>query len=301
MSNPTLPGGVLAPVGTTFAADGGLDLAAFAQNMEFYATSAIDGAVILGSNGESALLETDEKLRLIESGVQAINRRKVVMAGTGCESTRATIALTRAAAELGIDYALVVTPHYYKSRYDHQAFLHHYLSVAEASPVPVIVYIMTAYTGVDLTSNLVAELSRHPNIVGVKDSSGNAPKVGEILAQADPNFAVLAGSASFLYPALCLGATGGIMALANVAPAEVKQIQRYFDAGDHGSARALQLKMMAPNAAVTSKFAVPGLKVALEHVGLNGGLPRLPLRPLNEKDAEEVRTTLRNAGIGPIR
>ena len=212
------PTGIFAPVATIFDRDGDLDLEGFQENLRFYSNSPLDGVVLLGSNGESALLDADEKLRLIAAGVEAIDGRKLVMAGTGTESTRGTIALTRRAAELGIDYALVVTPHYYKPRYDHAAYLAHYQAVADASPVPVIVYVMAAYTGVDLTPSLVVELSRHPNIVGIKDSGGNAPKVGEMVSGAAPGFGVLAGSASFLYLALCLCATGGIVALGNFTP-----------------------------------------------------------------------------------
>jgi 4-hydroxy-2-oxoglutarate aldolase len=300
MAEPRVPRGVFAPVATTFGEDGELDLAAYRANLERYAVSPLDGVVLLGSNGESALLDEDEKLRLIEAGTEAVGGRRVVMAGTGTESTRGTIALTKRAAALGIDYALIVTPHYYKPRYDRAAYLAHYRAVADASPVPVVVYVMAAYTGVDLAPALVAELSAHPNVVGIKDSGGNAPKVGELIATAAPGFGVLAGSASFLYPALCLGATGGILALGNVAPAECKEIERCYQAGDHAAARALQLRLLAPNAAVTSRFGIPGLKVALEAVGLYGGRPRLPLQPLNERDAEEVRRTLREAEIGPL-
>ncbi|MEA2529214.1 MAG: 4-hydroxy-2-oxoglutarate aldolase [Thermomicrobiales bacterium] len=300
MTASRIPEGVFAPVATTFDEAGDLDLEAFRSNLSWYATAPLDGVVILGSNGEYALLEADEKLRLIEAGVEAIGGRKVVMAGTGVESTRGTIELTRRAAALGIDYALIVTPHYYKSRYDRAAYLAHYRAVADASPVPILIYIMTAYTGIDLASALVSELSSHPNIAGIKDSGGNAPKVGEMIAGAAPGFAVLAGSASFLYPALCLGATGGILALANVAPTQCKEIERCFRAGNHEAARALQLRMLAPNAAVTGKHGIPGLKVALESVGLKGGLPRPPMLPLGESDAEDVRRTLREAGIGPI-
>jgi 4-hydroxy-2-oxoglutarate aldolase len=148
---------------------------------------------------------------------------------------------------------------------------------------------------------VVAELSAHPNIAGIKDSGGNAPKVGEMIAGAAPGFAVLAGSASFLYPALCLGATGGILALANVAPGQCKEIERCFRAGNHEAARAMQLRMLAPNAAVTTKHGIPGLKVALDAVGLRGGLPRPPMLPLGDVDAEDVRRTLREAGIGSIK
>ncbi|MER3437517.1 MAG: dihydrodipicolinate synthase family protein [Chloroflexota bacterium] len=301
MTESRVPEGIFAPVATIFGPDGELDLAAYRENAEFYATSSIDGIVILGSNGEYPLLDIDERLRLIEAGVDAIAGRKIVMAGTGMESTRATIALTKRAAELGVDYALVVTPYYYKPRYDKAAYLAHYRAVADASPVPVIIYVMTAYTGVDLASGLVAELSSHPNIVGIKDSGGNAPKVADMINGAGEGFGVLAGSASFLYPALCLGATGGILALANVAPRECKEIEQCFRAGNHDAARALQLRLLAPNAAVTSIYGIAGLKVALEAVGLNGGLPRPPLLPLGPADAEAVRKTLREAGIGPVR
>ena len=289
--------GVFAPVATTFDTGGALDLDGYRRNMTRYAASPLDGVVIMGSNGEYTLLDEREKLRLIEAGVDAIAGRKIVMAGTGQESTRGTIALTRQAAELGIDYALIVTPHYYTPRYDREAYLAHYRAVADASPVPIIIYVMAAYTGVDLAPALVAELSSHPNIVAIKDSGGNAPKVGEMIASTDAGFAVLVGSASFLYPALCLGAKWGILALANVAPAACQEIERCFLAGDHDTARALQLRLLAPNAAVTSRFGIPGLKVALDAVGLIGGVPRPPLRPLTEAEASEVRRTLLDAGL----
>ena len=300
MTADRIPTGVFAPVATTFGADGELDLGAFRANLAWYATSPLDGVVLLGSNGEYVSLETDEKLRLIEAGVEAVGGRKVVLAGTGVESTRGTIALTSRAAALGVDFALVVTPHYYTPRYDHAAYLAHFQAVADASPIPVVVYVMAAYTGVDLASSLVAELSAHPNIAGIKDSGGNAPKVAEMVSRAAPGFGVLAGSASFLYPALTLGATGGILALGNVAPAECKELERLALAGDHAAARDLQFRLLAPNAAVTSRFGIPGLKVALDVVGLRGGLPRLPIQPLGETDANEVRRVLRAAHLGAV-
>lgn len=301
MTSAKVPSGVFAPVATIFDSEGELDTKAFGSNLSVYAESELDGVVILGSNGEYALLDTDEKLRLIEAGVNAIGGRKVVMAGTGTESTRGTIALTKQAAALGVDFALVVTPYYYKPKYDHAAYMAHYKAVADASPIPVLIYVMAAYTGVDLASSLVTELSGYPNIAGIKDSGGNAPKVGEMIAGAAEGFGVLAGSANFLYPALCLGATGGILALGNVAPGMCKELQRRFEANDHAGARELQLRALAPNAAVTSKHGIAGLKVALEEVGLHGGAVRPPLRPLSDREADDVRKTLREAGIGRIR
>lgn len=291
------PRGVFAPVATLFDSDGALDLQKFKKNMNWYATSDLDGIVIMGSNGEFALLDQDEKLNLIEAGVEAINGRKTVMAGVGVESTRGTIEMAKRAADLGVDYCLVVTPHYYSPKYDDRAVLRHYQTVAEASPVPVIVYIMTAYTGVDLASGLVAELSQHPNIVGVKDSGGNAPKFVDMVSKSTDGFSVLAGSASFLYPALCVGAAGGVLALANVAPRECAQLMSLFGAGKHEEAMKLQQRLFDPNAAVTSRYGIAGLKVAMELVGLETSDPRAPLLPATDDERAAVQRIMEQAGI----
>jgi 4-hydroxy-2-oxoglutarate aldolase len=251
----------------------------------------------MGSNGEYALMDTDEKLRLIDAGASAVNGRKLVLAGTGVESTRGTIKLTRAAAEMGVDYALVVTPHYYRPRYDANAFRQHYLAVAEASPIPIIIYIMTAYTGVDLPSSVVADLSTHPNIAGVKDSAGNAVKFAEMVSNSAEDFAVLAGSANFLYPALCLGAKGGILALADVAPAQCAELRDLYLQGNHEAARAAQFNLLAPNAAVTTRFGIGGLKAAMEMIGLATSDPRPPLLPATTGERQEIRQILEQAGI----
>lgn len=294
------PAGVLAPVATIFGDDGNVDETAFSTNLDFYAKSALDGVVLLGSNGEFATLTADERKRVIAVGTSAIGGRKTVMAGTGDESTRETIAMTKFAAEAGVDFALVVTPHYYKTRYDAAAYTNHYLKIAEASPIPVLIYVMAAYTGVDLASSIVIELSSHPNIVGLKDSGGNAAKVGEIIAGSDPAFSVLAGSANFLYAGLVLGATGGVLALGNVAPSQCAELYKLTLAGDHEAARTLQLKLIAPNAAVTSRLGIAGLKHALDFVGLNGGPVREPILPLTGAEKQYLEQTLERAGIGRV-
>lgn len=291
------PVGVFAPVATPFGQDGELALDQFRSNMEWYATSALDGVVIMGSNGEYATLSHDEKLALIEAGVAAIDGRKPVIAGTGTESTRGTIELTKAAAERGADFALVVTPYYYKPRYDRTAYVRHFHAVADASPIPVIIYVMAAYTGVDLPVDTVVEIAEHPNIVGIKDSGGNAPKVAEMVARTPDDFGVLAGSANFLYPALCLGATGGIVALGNVAPAACQEIVTLFKAGKHAEAQALQFRLLEPNAAVTTRYGIAGLKAAMDMIGLHGGDPRPPLLPATEAERAAVRQIMEAAGI----
>jgi 4-hydroxy-2-oxoglutarate aldolase len=289
--------GILAPIATLFDADGELDLGKYKQNIEWYCSTPLDGIVIMGSNGEYASMDTDEKLRLIEAGVSAVNGRKMVLAGTGVESTRGTIRLTRAAAELGADYALVVTPYYYRPRYDANAFRQHYLAVAEASPIPIIIYIMTAYTGVDLPSSVVADLSTHPNIAGVKDSAGNAVKFAEMVANSAPDFAVLAGSANFLYPALCLGAKGGVLALADIAPTQCAEVRDLFMQGEHEAARAAQFNLLAPNAAVTTRFGIAGLKAAMGMIGLETSDPRPPMLPATVEERAQIRQILEQAGI----
>ncbi len=289
--------GVFAPIATLFTRDDELDLAGYQKNIDWYCNTPLDGIVIMGSNGEFASLDTDEKLKLIEAGAAAVDGRKTVLAGTGVESTTNTIKITKKAAELGADYALVVTPHYYRPRYDRAAFVNHYLAVAEASPIPVVIYIMTAYTGVDLPSSVVAELSAHPNIVGVKDSAGNAPKVAEMVANSAEDFAVLAGSANFLYAAYCLGAKGGILALANIAPRECVAIRDLFLAGKHDEARKAQFNLLAPNAAVTTQFGIAGLKAAMDLVGLETSDPRPPMLPATADERAAIQSILDKAGL----
>jgi 4-hydroxy-2-oxoglutarate aldolase len=291
------PAGVYAPVATLFDADGELDLQRWSTNLDWYCGTPLDGIVIMGSNGEFASLDFDERLRLIEAGVQAIDGRKTVLAGTGAESTRNTIQLTRRAAELGVDYALIVTPHYYRPRYDRAAFLAHYQAVAEASPIPILIYIMTAYTGVDLPTDVVTELSRHPNIAGVKDSAGSAPKLAEMVAASAEDFSVLAGSASFLYPAMCVGAKGGIVALGNVAPRECRQLFDLFKSGKHDEARQLQYRLLEPNAAVTTRFGIAGLKYAMGLVGLETSDPRPPQRPASADERASIAQIFERAEL----
>lgn len=291
------PVGIYAPVATTFRSDGELDLDAYSSNLAWYADSALDGIAIMGSNGEYPSLSVDERVRLLETGIAAVNGKRQIVAGTGLESTRGTIDLTRKAAELGADFALVVTPYYYKNRYDSRAYVQHFYAVAEASPIPVIIYVMAAYTGVDLPVATVIELAKHENIVGIKDSGGNAPKVAEMVANTPDDFSVLAGSANFLYPALCLGGTGGVLALGNVAPDLCQEVRQLFLAGEHERARELQFRLLGPNAAVTSRFGIAGLKVAMELVGLKGGDPRPPLLPATDAERAEIRRVFERAGM----
>ena len=289
--------GVYAPIPTPFDADGAVAHDKLAENIAKWSETPLAGLLVLGSNGEFAYLSDKEKVEVLRTARQAIPRDKLFIAGTGCESTRCTLELTEQAAAIGADAAIVITPSYYTSKMDAQAMRRHFLELADRSPLPIILYNMPACTGIDLSAETVVELAQHPNIVGIKDSSGNVVKLGEIVRAAPPNFSVLAGSASFLYPALALGAVGGIMALANIAPEQCYLIYRYTLEGRHEEARRLQLRMIPPNIAVTARFGVPGLKLALDWLGYYGGPPRSPLGPLDEAQQAALRAILVEGGI----
>jgi 4-hydroxy-2-oxoglutarate aldolase len=283
--------GIFPPIPTPFDAAGELDLKALASNFAKWNTYPLAGYVVLGSNGEMPYLSEGEKFTYFEAA------RKLFMAGCGCESAHSTIALVKKAAALGADVGLLISPSYYKSKMDNAGLTDYYTRVADASPIPVSVYNMPANTGVDMSADLVIKLSQHPNIAGVKDSGGNLAKLGQIIRSARSGFQVLAGSAGFLYPALCVGAIGGVLALANIAPQECCDILSFFQHGKHEDARDLQLRMIAPNTAVTAQLGVPGLKAAMEMAGFYGGSPRSPMLPLNGTQREGLRTILKEAGI----
>ena len=289
--------GAYSPIPTPFNAKGAVAHDKLAENIATWNKTSLAGLLVLGSNGEFTYLSDEEKLEVLKTARRAIPKNRLFIAGTGCDSTRATIALTEQAAAIGADVAIVITPSYYPSKMDAYAMRKHYLELAGRSPLPLLLYNMPANTGVDLSAETVVELSQHPTIVGIKDSSGNIVKLGEIIRAASSDFSVLAGSASFFYPALVLGAVGGIMALANIAPEQCHNIYQYTENQQYDEARQLQLQMIPANMAVTARFGVPGLKLALDWLGYYGGPPRLPLTPLNKAQQDTLRTILIEGGI----
>jgi 4-hydroxy-2-oxoglutarate aldolase len=291
--------GAYAPIPTPFDADGAVAHDRLAENIARWSKTSLAGFLVLGSNGEFTYLSDGEKIEVLRTARQAIPEDRLFIAGTGCESTRSTLELTEQAAAIGADAAIVITPSYYTSKMDAQAMRRHFMELAERSPLPILIYNMPACTGVDLSAETVVELAQHPNIAGIKDSSGSVVKLGDIIRAAPPTFNVLAGSASFLYPALVLGAVGGIMALGNIAPEQCYGIYRYTQEGRHEEARQLQLKMIPPNIAVTARFGVPGLKLALDWIGYYGGPVRSPLGPLDEAQQATLRAILVEGGILP--
>lgn len=289
--------GVFAPIATPFDENEEIAYEHLKENLAKWARTKLAGVVVLGSNGEFVLLDSYEKERLIAFVRENFPREKQVIAGTGCESTRETIRLTKRAAELGADAALVLNPAYYKGSMTDAALRKFFFDVADASPIPVLIYNMPRNTGVNLSAELVISLSAHPNIVGIKDSGGNIVQISEIIAGVRGDFAVFAGSGSFLLVTVLMGGVGGTLAVANVLPDHCADIVSLVLAGRIQEARELQVKILPVNAAVTTRWGVAGLKAALDMVGYYGGPPRRPILPLGEEARAQLRTMLEKLGV----
>lgn len=271
--------GTFPPLVTPFREDGGLDLSAFESNLERYLAYDLTGYLVLGSNGEAQALNEDEKLQLVRAARRLSARRKL-LAGTGLESTQATIALTKKAADAGADAALVLTPSYYKAQMSVDVLRRHFEEVAEASPIPVLLYTVPQFTGLPCPPDLPRALAAHQRIAGMKESSGDVGLMSRILASVAPSFSVLCGSAAVFYPALCLGACGGVLAVACCAPRPAAALFRAVERGDHSTARRLQEALTPLATAVTSTHGIAGLKAAMDVAGFRGGWPRRPLVPV---------------------
>ena len=281
--------GIIPPMVTPFDESGAIRYDFFERNIEKYIEAGIEGYLVLGSNGESVYLEHSEKLKLVESARKRVPSNLTLLAGTGVESTQGTILLTKEAADLGADAVLVKNPFYFKSQMTFDVYKAHYTAVADASPIPVIIYNVPVFTGVPLQSRLVIELAKHPNIRGLKDSSGDAKLISEVAWNTDPaQFGILAGAAPTLFPAMVAGARGGIIAVACAAPKAALALYRAFAAGDYKKAGDIQ-RIIAPAAgAVTEKHGIAGLKGAMELEGFQPGLPRRPLLPLRSEQREDL-------------
>ncbi len=299
-------GGVLIPVTTPFRpGEGDLDRAALAANVRRWSGTGVHGLVVGGSTGEAVLLDEDERLAAFETVRDAASDDLTLVAGTGAESLRATIRMTSRAASLGYDAVLVQPPAFYRGAMKPGVVRDHYLAVAERSEVPVVVYqAPTRFSTLDLPTGLIAELSAHENVVGVKDSRGKLELVGDLLTQTTAGFQVLVGSGAILYAALELGASGGILGVANLAPAQCASIFELFRAGDARAAGRIQEGIGRLHDAVVGGMGVAGVKRGLDLLGFGGGLPRPPLPPLPAQASGEIAARLRDAGVripdGPV-
>jgi len=289
----TLRRGIYPPLPTFFDVHEKLDLSTYRRHIQNLAQTGIAGYVVMGTNGEFVHLSDTERIQVIETAREAAGSGAVLLVGSGEQSTYATIENCRRAARASANLALVLPPFHYKGRMDGQALLTHYLAVAEASPLPLVIYNMPASTaGLDLTASTILALTSHPNIVGVKDSSGDIAKLAEIVHRAPAGFATFAGSAGYLLPALAVGAVGAVSALANIFPRQICQLQELFESGHLEEARQIQGRLIPANAAVTSIYSIAGLKAALEITAGYGGPPRSPLLPLGDTERKKLAEIL---------
>lgn len=290
--------GIIPPLPTPFREDGGLDLGLLSDFVAHLSASPLAGLLALGSNGEAVHLDDHEAEKVV-STVRRAAPGRFLLAGSGRLSTHATVEATRRAAGAGADAVLVVTPHFFRGAMSADALAAHFEAVADASPVPVLLYNVPANTGLDVDAATVARIARHPNVAGVKDSSGDVGKLAELvrIAPAGKRFDVFSGNYGSALPGYAVGTAGSILAAANVAPEGCVAIREAFLSGRLEEARTLHLRLLPMARAVTSRFGVPGLKMALELLGRPAGHARRPLLPLPARFREELRRTLGEAGL----
>jgi len=287
--------GIFPPICTPFDHNGDLYMAKIRHNVEKWNRTQLAGYVVCGSTGESVMLTCEEKCRLWTAVREGAAPEKLLIAGTGVESVRETAALCNMAASIGYKAAMVRTPHYYKNLISNGAAQALYFrAVADESKIPLIIYNWPQVTGVDIPARTVVELAAHPNIIAVKESSGNIEKVMQMVRECPADFQVLVGSAPTLWPSLMVGAVGAILAFANAAPYACISIYEAVRTREHEAAAELQ-RLAAPAAvAVTTKYGVPGLKYAMDLNGYYGGSPRLPLLPPSPEARREIEEVFRD-------
>ncbi len=289
--------GAIPPMITPFTAKGDLDLDAHIFNLQKWNEIELGGYLVLGSNSETAYLSEVEKIELIRATVYHARDDRPVLAGTGLESTRETIRFTNKAGELGVDAALILTPFYYRARMGDTAIINHFLALADACEIPILLYNVPKYTGVNVSSKVIAEISQHPNIIGMKDSTGNIGQLVNFQKVAHTDFQILTGTASVWYPALSLGVKAAVMALGNCAPRQCVKIQEYYEAGQLEEAASLYRQMVPVNTAITATYGIAGLKYACTKTGLKGGYVRSPLSELTEGEKSRLDKILIEGGL----
>jgi 4-hydroxy-2-oxoglutarate aldolase len=284
--------GVFAALTTPYGPDGTVSLADLKHNLHLYNGTDLMGYVVLGSTGEAVLLTAKEMDSILATGKEVASKGKKLLAGTGAESTADTIERTKRAAEFGYHVALVKPPHYYKTAYKSEALLTHFRSVADASPIPVMLYSIPQFTGITLSPADVAALSEHPNIIGIKDSSGNVMGTADFVVATPSSFNVLVGNAAALYPSYVVGARGGILALASALPEKCAALFELIRHGQHEKARELQSALTPASKLIVSELGLTGVKYAMDQRGYRGGIPRPPLLPLHDEQKKRVNELL---------
>ncbi|HZK60621.1 MAG TPA: dihydrodipicolinate synthase family protein [Anaerovoracaceae bacterium] len=289
--------GLYPPIVTAFDDNENIAYDKLQLNLQHWVSQPLDGVVMPGSNSEAAFMTEDEHISIMKvcaDSLKGTNKR--LIAGTGMETTAGTIKMTQIAGRLGAAAALILPPHFFKASMKHDVLISHYYAVADESPIPILVYNVPAFTGVDITLETMIALANHPMIIGAKDSSANVVKMAHVLA-AVPDFQVFAGTGSALLPFLSIGGCGGVMALANFAAKPLRQLYEAFNNGNMKEATRIQLSLAHINAAVTSQYGVSGLKYAMDRSGFYGGPTRRPLLALGESDRRKIDQLLINLDL----
>jgi len=287
--------GVFAPLTTPFDARGNLLLEKLASNVERLNRSRLRGYLVLGTNGEFRSLSPHEQMKVLKTVIHTAAPQKVIMAGTGAESTPVSIELCQQAAEIGAHYGSLITPFFFAKKMSDRALIDHFVQVAERSPIPVLLYNNPGVTNITMSTTVIKEVSSHPKIVGMKDSSpGN---LSAYILNAQPGFYLLAGSANFFFTGLLMGAIGGVLSLADVFPEPCCELYDLGVAGNLEEGRELQLQILKLNQMVSGKFGVAGVKAAMDFAGFYGGPPRAPLPSLTTEEKKKLREDLIASGF----
>lgn len=292
--------GIFAPAVTTFDHRGELDLDAFGENLRAHLAAGLDGIVVAGSTGEAALLEEGERLRLVEMARSVLPSDKLLIVGTGAESTKACVRRCREAAERGASACLVVAPHYYSNAMSSAALKAHYERVADESPLPILLYNIPKYMHFRLEPLLIADLAEHENIVGMKDSSGDVDTLARYLMAQTPTFSVLTGHGGTWLKAIRMGVVGGILAVALFAPELTLEVARHAGNRREPEGSEAQRHLTPLALEIVGRLGVPGVKAAMHQVGLRGGPVRLPLLDLSPDDVTFVREVLREGSVSMV-
>ena len=281
--------GIFPPLTTPFTHDGELFKTKLKYNVEKLNLTGLSGYVVCGSTGESVMLTAEEKIQLFEWVAEWAAPEKLLLCGTGVESVRETISLTNRAADIGYKAAMVRTPHYYKSLLNkNEAQTLYFRAVADQTKIPLMIYNWPQATGLDISPEAVVELSHHPNIIAIKESSGNLEKVMQMIREVKKGFQVLVGSAPTLWPSFTVGAVGAVLAFANAAPYATITIWEAYRTREIEAAQDWQNRISKAAQLVTTKYGIPGLKYAMDLNGYYGGVPRLPLTPPSAAAKAEI-------------
>jgi 4-hydroxy-2-oxoglutarate aldolase len=284
--------GIYAPLTTPFK-DEAVYIEKLKENIQKYNEFDLSGYVISGSTAESVYLQDDEVEELVTAAKDVAAADRHIIVGTAKESTKITLEFSRRMEDLGIDATLIRTPSYFKALMTTDALKKHFFTIADNIKVPLIIYHIPRYTGVDLSPELLVELSKHENIAGIKDSSGNMAFLDRIIPYLDPNFDYLLGSGSMLFPGILMGACGGVLALSDVATSLCTELYQLSLSKQWEDAKKLQHDLVPLNQALTVEHGIPAIKYALDQIGFFGGPCRLPLQPLENRAKQKIRNILR--------